>query len=337
MAISAARVGLIAALALKIANDPRNQAIMNPQGLPMNADCVHRDAVFANLNTAMTADGLTSADYLRQAAALDEAVANKWGSVNFEHGVYTYRPNDGHQQFTQEEQTLFSRLVDFFKQIKNCIGGTIQLVQGMNLWEQLNALLLASGLVGFATQCVNLGRAAGNCVINIGNLSYNTLKLLVNSRSKNNIGVVSSTIPNISSNLQRFKNSVKMVISLNKSNALFKNGLVRQTLRNMLSVIEKKHISKNEKNQALHKVIKVDEVSKEVWELLRTNPVKFITNDIRYRYKEEDDDFNFGGRPRTKRRPYKSKRRRTNRSSKKRRHYKTKKRVYRSTRFRTHR
>jgi hypothetical protein len=44
------------------------------------------------------------------------------------------------------------------------------------------------------------------------------------------------------------------------------------------------------------------------------------------------------GGKQSKRRPYKSKRRRTkSRSSKKRRHYKTKKRVYRSTRFRTHR
>jgi hypothetical protein len=333
----AGRFAIIAALALKFVNEPQNQAIMNPHGVSICQDSVHRNDVFEQLKTAMTEAGYSSADILRESDALDEDVANQWGSVNFEEGVYIYTPNVGQQHFSQDEQTLFQQLVEFFKQMKNCIGGTIKLVQGMNLWEQLNALLLASGLIGFATQCVNLGRAAGNCAINFGEMSYNTLKRLVKGNGNGNDSIVLKSSQNKKS-IYRFQGIVDKVISLNNSNALFKKGLVRQTLRNMLSVIEKIHISENKKNNPLNSIIDVNEVSEKVWALLRANPVKFITNDIRYRYKEEDDDFNIDGGRKSKRRPYKSKRRRTkSRSSKKRRHYKTKKRVYRSTRFRTHR
>jgi hypothetical protein len=316
----AARTAFVIALALNIVNREQSQQIVNPSGLPMCQDSVHRDQVFANLNKAMTEAGLTSADILRESAALDAALEAGQGFVTMnQDGSYIYNNNNiSEPEISQEEQTLFQKFVEIFRQLKNCLGGTFELLREMNLWEQLNALLLASGLIGFATQCVKLGSCVADFSYSVANATLGAVKYA--------------------------KELLVGGIQVSKKGKT--EAIIKTTLNGLITEAETNRIDShtNIGPQLYQKLINMNEISPEIIQLLKNNPPVFPRDLLRYRTVSESQTSDWGiidgGRPRTKRRRNKgksSKRRRPHKSSKKRRHYKTKKRVYRSTRFRTHR
>jgi hypothetical protein len=324
-------------LALKSVNLETN---VGQHSLAMNADCVHRDAVFANLNAAMTEAGYSSANILQESAALDAAILSGQGFVTMEHDGYIYHPDNTQFNFnSQEEQTLFQQFLVIFRQLKNCVGETFELLRGINLWEQLNALLLASGLVGFATQCVNLGRAAGNCAVitagqlssiaaYAGNTTLNGIRYLTNNIFRTN--TADKPAHTRDDNDDDDDDETKKVV---------KNILEGLTFKISQQQMTNKRINKSETFYSIMQN-KLDPI---ILQLLKDNPPVFPRDLKKYRIVSESQisDVGYdstGGRRKSKKTRTKSKRRRTkSRSSKKRRHYKTKKRVYRSTRFRTHR
>jgi hypothetical protein len=341
----AARTAFVIALALNSVNREQSQQIVNPSGLPMNADCVHRDQVFANLNTAMTEAGLTSADILRESAALDAVLEAGQGFVTMnQDGSYIYNNNSEPKfSFSQEEQTLFQKFVEIFRQLKNCVDGTFELLRGMNLLEQLNALLLASGLVGFATQCVKFGNAIGTCAINTadhvryittsaGNATLNGIRYLTNNIFRTN--TADERAHTRDDDDDDDDDETKKI--------------VKNILRGLTLNISQQQINKKINPSTPFYSIQGD-LDPIISQLLRDNPpnpkytAKTEIKKSRINSESQLSNYDYdstGGRPRTKRRRNKgksSKRRRPHKSSKKRRHYKTKKRVYRSTRFRTHR
>lgn len=234
MAITAARMGLLMALALNTVNQQQPQARVNPPGLSMCPDSIHRDTVFINLQAAMTAAGLTQGDILREKAALDAAIDAGQGYMTQDMETQAYIYNPGNTQFNFEspqEKNIFTQFVEYFKQIKSCIGGTLQLIKGMNLWEQINALLLASGLVTFTTQCINLGKAVGSCAYDLGTgfvgMSYEFAKYVIKK------------IPGRIQN----KDSVNEIVSANKitnnPNPKFKDiDIIKTLLNDIISKIE---------------------------------------------------------------------------------------------------
>ena len=342
----AIRTAFIIALALKSVNLESNNV---QHSLAMNADCVHRDAVFDQLNAAMTEVGMSGADILRESAALDQAIQAGTGYVTIENGSYIFNNVEG-GFVTPAEQTLFQKFVEIFRQLRECLGEAFNLVQGMNLWEQLNALLLASGLVGFATQCVNLGRAAGNCaVITAGQLS--SIATYAGNTTLNGIRSLTNNIfrTNTADEQARTRDDDDDDDD-DETKKIVKNILKGLTIK----ISERQITNKIKINPSVpfYSIIPND-LDPIILQLLQENPPKPMRDLRSYKITEEDlsqgwyvsdseltNKYSNTGKfhKSSGGKRLKSKKRKTkSRSSKKRRHYKTKKRVYRSTRFRTHR
>ena len=347
----AVRTAFVIAMALNIVNKDSN---IVQHSLAANPDCVHRDAVFDQLNAAMTEAGYTNADILRESAALEQAIQDGTGYVTIENGSYIYQPNNNIPfNFNSiEEQTLFQKFVEIFRQLRDCVGGTFELLRGMNLFEQLNALLLASGLIGFATQCVNIGRAAGTCGYKLGSGFVG----MTCKAARYTVEIIS---PFLYNNEEKEKGSGRERERGGESEIV---NIMEEIIKNIEGVnIDEKIITKEETISAFKIYIEEHKINENSIgydsliniahmfgvlkrDLLKVGLIRSDSEPVGHgsflpgAYDSTIGYNSSGGRPRTKRRPYKSKRRRTkSRSSKKRRHYKTKKRVYRSTRFRTHR
>jgi hypothetical protein len=336
--------------------------------IPANYD-QYSEALIQHIITANEAgaETATSAEILRGNMAQYTALAAGAAATQFfdvnGNILFDINPADAFKHFP-EEATLWSELKGLWQTMNT------QFMNANPVGKML-ALMQMIGILKCAKWCITTACDMVEGAIDLGKWSYNMLAGLVRGPlSTTTTGVQDNTVHPNSPNT-RFKAAVHKVIM---QNTIIKWWLdqTRQnpdTLNDILTVISnnqqfllnptrpmKQILDDNWKmytpeqpfgpvsstlTNAQKLYLLSDDEHINTWKVMELNNQKYNQyNPITKRPWINPDLYTLtnGGGRRTKRRPYKSKRRRTkSRSSKKRRHYKTKKRVYRSTRFRTHR
>jgi hypothetical protein len=317
-------------------------------GIQLTNDSIDRDAVFAALKKAM--EKYSPADFLQQAAALEQAVAAGEGTLSIapENGAFIYTVNQVQQIYplplSPEELGWIQKCNLFFSDFKNGYLLTISHIQGLSFWEKINAfssaVLLAMGAVGFAANCINAGQALINCgkqiFNNVKELTVRSLKIVrdcvaaplaapladpADAAAAADAAAVVKELDKIITVLPTAAETmvVKNVLVWRRT------GLTQKDRENLLTRDQK--IELFNKQQKLHNFLPASEKSKTAREFAKNHFSGKLANSSSY-------PGNPSGGGRTKRRSYKSKRRRISKS--KRRRHKTKKRAYRSTRFASH-
>jgi hypothetical protein len=303
---------------------------------------------------AATAAGLLRGNLAQYTELAAGAKATQFFDING-NILFDINPAEATIKFP-EESTLWGELKGLWETINLSFGAA-------NPVGKMLALMQMIGIIKCAKWCITTTCDMVSGAINLGKWSYNMLANLV-------INVLNIPAPSDQSQIipnQRFKNAVNKVIIQNTIISFWlksvAQGQVVDTLNDILIQIDTNTEIKNSPTEPMETILLRQYQQQqhqqqqqgpflsatEKWNLLTPEQRSVATeqqNQNNANYAANGTNTNgfsptWGNRrggSRTKRRPYKSKRRRTkSRSSKKRRRHKTKKRVYRSTRFRTHR
>ena len=333
-------------------------------GITLGHDGRWRDEVLKALHDAMKKANESDAAILTQKAALDAAVAAGEGVLNIDpdNGAFIYTVNQIQEQIqmplSPEELGWIQKCLLFFSDLKNSYLLTIIYLQGLSRWEQFNAfssaVITAVGMAGFTGQCYNAASKIINCGQNIfDNMKTNTY----NSLNKiSNIFAGRTPVPAVPANdLTRstISNMLEQIITeIEDKN----KGINPNSKRTVNDLLPKSFTLINPIDQS-EETIRVINAAKNSWSYSSAERLQKMTanrvnkgNDFkilhqktqreealskkRINFPQLKTDTSTGGR--TKRRSYKSKRRKSSKINSKRRRHKTKKRAYRSTRFASH-
>ena len=291
--------------------------VVNPATVPLNQDIIAFSQ--GNLKNAMDAANYSAADILQEQEALKVGLAVGKGTLVWdpETSVWNYQPSNINfipENFSPNEQLFINYLINGGL---NKISEVKELYKNMNLYEQIHALFLAFGSLIFVQQCIKLAGDITNCLFSFVGKSClfieRGLKILISNKTEPVDLNDRQKIIEIQQKLNKMKQKT------GKNNFIITYPLIKWAYKGSSQKEKEKNMS-DDKHIELWKHFEKGNRTNE------TNPIVKRTGVV----------YSLGGGGRTKRRSYKSKRRRSSKINSKRRRHKTKKRAYRSTRFASH-